>query len=182
MTNWAIVGLVIAAVSALFVGLSTLVTYRIWRNSTRAKDEEDGKWKGRVDTLLEKIEKDLFDLRQIVFARLGIPLVISKSPLRLTEFGKSVSEEIGALSWIERVSNTLKEEVKGMDAYGIQDFCFEYVENTDQYNDEEQRAIRNSAYKRGIKAKDVRRVLAIELRDKLLENAGLEAPEESQEI
>jgi len=130
---------------------------------------------------LERIGKELAELRQTVFSRFGIPLVISKSPLRLTELGKTVSEELAAQAWVESVANTLNEKVKGKDAYEIQDFCFEYVENTDQYSNEERQAIWNTTYKRGIKAEDVRQVLAIELRDKLLKNAELEAPEESQE-
>ncbi len=112
----------------MFAGLATLVTYRMWRSSSRSQSEEEGKWKGRVDILLERtgkdlerIGKELTELRQIVFSRFGIPLVISKSPLRLTELGKTVSEEITAQAWVERVANTLNEKVEGKDAYEIQD-------------------------------------------------------------
>ncbi len=175
---------IIASVSsAVFVGVSALATYRMWRINSRSQSEEDWKWKGRVDTLLERIGgdlerigKELAELRQIVFTRFGIPLVFSKNPLQLTEHGKTVSEEITARAWVERVAGALNEEVEGKDAYEIQDFCFKYVENTDQYNDEERQAIRDTAYKRGIKAEDVLQVLAIELRDKLLKYTGLETP------
>ena len=189
MDNWGIAGVVIAGVSALFAGLATLVTYRMWRSSSRTQSEEEGKWKGRVDTLLERIGMDLerigtelAELRRIVFDRLDIPLVISQSPLRLTELGKTVSEEIASQAWVEKVADSLNEKVRGKDAYEIRAFCFKYVESIDQYSKEEQQVIRNTAYERGIKAKDLRQVLAIELRDKLLKNAGLEVPEESQEV
>lgn len=190
MNGWN-VGDIASVVSAVFVALAVIVNY--WRSRIYAKHEKDGEWKGTVDTRLAKIDEDISflrkdfssirddfsDLRKIIFERQGTTRYTSKSPLQLTDEGESVSEEIGALRWIEKILDSLEAKIKGKDAYEIQDFCFEYVEDANRYTDEEQRAIRNSAYKRGIKTGDVRRVLAIELRDKLLEHAGLEAPEES---
>ena len=190
MSHWAIVGNIITVLSALFAGISVLVAYRMWHNSIRAQNEKEGRQKGRVDTLLEKVGKDISglrgefsDLHKLVYDRLGANLMNSKSPLQLTKHGKSLSEQIGALAWSERILNNLKDEedVNSMDPYEIQAFCFEYVEKTDLYNIEEQRGIRMAAYKRGIETKDVQRVLAIELRDKLLEKAGLEVPRKSHD-
>ena len=64
-----------------------------------------------------------------------------------------------------------------LDAYGIQDFCFEYVDRDEnQYSPEEEKVIRDSAFKRGISTYYIRQVLAVKLRDSLLKEAGLEAP------
>lgn len=199
MNGWN-VGDIASIVSAVFVALAVIVNYWRSRRSVYAKHEKDGEWKGTVDTRLAKIDEDISflrkdfssirddfssirndfsDLRKIIFERQGTTLYTSKSLLQLTDEGESVSEEIGALRWIEKILDSLKAKIKGKDAYEIQDFCFGYVEDANRYTDEEQRAIRNSAYKRGIKTGDIRRILAIELRDKLLEHAGLEAPEES---
>ena len=180
-----------SVLSAVFVGISTFVAYRMWRSSSRSQIEEDGKWKGRVDTLLERIGEDLermgkelervgkelAELRQIVFSRFSIPVTTHKSPLRLSDFGETISKEITAQAWVERVADSLDERIKGMDAYEIQELCFQYVESTNEYSNEEKQVIRDSAYKRGVKTKDIRRVLAIELRDKLLKNTGIEPPE-----
>ena len=129
-----------------------------------------------MNALLERIRSDLDEVRQIVFARFGVPLLASRSPLRLTKLGRTVSVEIDASAWVDRVAGSLEASIEGKDAYEIQTFCFEYVEDTDQYSDEEQRSIRNTAFQRGLRASDVRSVLAIELRDQLLEKVGLEAP------
>lgn len=147
----------------------------------RPRTQDDAEWKGGVNSLLERIREDLDELRRIVFAKFGIPLVSSQSPLQLTKLGKTVSQEIGARKWVERVADGLSSQTEASDAYEIQTFCFEYVERLDQYLDEERRAIRQTAFQRGLKAKEVRRVLAIELRDELLERAGLDAPKAPDE-
>ncbi len=219
----------LAWLSALFAGLAAIVTYLMWRSTNRTRNEEQAEWKGRIDTVLERIMDELREvrlrlnrmderlngldgrlnglndrldrvdrrldhvegrldrvdrkietnstainqLRQIVFTRLNIPSVTSESPLRLSELGKTLSEEIDAGAWVERIADQLKVSVAGKDAYEIQSFCFDYVENTDQYSDQERRIIHKVAYQRGIMAEEIRRVLAIELRDKLLEHTGL---------
>ncbi len=127
----------------------------------------------RVDRKIETNSTAINQLRQIVFTRLNIPSVTSESPLRLSELGKTLSEEIDAEAWVERIADQLKVSVAGKDAYEIQSFCFDYVENTDQYSDQERRTMHKVAYQRGIMAEEIRRVLAIELRDKLLEHTGL---------
>ena len=240
----------LAWLSALFAGLAAIVTYLMWRSTNRTRNEEQAEWKGRIDTVLERIMDELKEvrlrlngldkrlnglgerlnglgerlnglgerlngldgrlngldgrldrveggldkvegrldcverkietnstainqLRQIVFTRFNIPSVTSESPLRLSELGKTLSEEIDAEAWVERIADQLKVNVAGKDAYEIQSFCFDYVENTDQYSDQERRIIHKVAYQRGIMAEEIRRVLAIELRDKLLEHTGL---------
>ena len=101
----------------------------------------------------------------------------SSNPLRLTEIGKIISKEIAAPARVDRVSDTLLDQVKGKDAYEVQNFCLEYVESADRDSAAEQHAVHNAAGQLGLGAKDIRRVLAIELRDKLLREPGLEAPE-----
>jgi len=172
-TWWTAAGVIVA----LSVGVGgVIVAVLALPVNTRKSNQEDGEWKGRVNTLLEQIRNDLDELRHIMFDRLGIPLIVSKSPLRLTKLGRTVSVEVGASAWVARVTPVLKDQIEGKDAYEIQDLCFGYVENTNQYLDDERRAIQSTAYHRGLEAKEIRRVLAIELRDQLLKEAGLEAP------
>ena len=193
--------------AAVFAGLSVLVAFFMWRSGTRAQTKEDGRWEGEVKSSLNTFDKKLntFDKNLNAFDKnlnkfekrlsrvedqiaglynylltiFGPKVIKSESPIVLSELGESISEEIAAQVWADKVSKTLVEEVKGKDSYEIQIFCFQYVEETAEYSDEEQRAIHDSAYKLGIKASDVRRVLAVELRDKLLEHVSLEAPEEA---
>lgn len=185
------VGEITSIVSVVLVGIGVLVTYLTWRSNTTKQSKKDGEREGTVNAFMETTEKQLSDLDKRVFrlderffyfsnaisAKLGIPLYYeTKSPIVLTKAGKELAKEIEAQEWVDKVSGILKEKVTGLDAYGIEVFCFEYVDDEDQYSDEEEKVIRASAYKRGIRAFDVRRVLAIELRDRLLKEAGLEDP------
>ena len=77
--------------------------------------------------------------------------------------------------------DTLFDQVQGKDAYEVQNFCLEYVESADLDSVAEQRAIHKAAGQPGLGANDIRCVLAIVLRDKLLQEAGLEAPEAPHE-
>ncbi len=70
----------------------------------------------------------------------------------------------------------LKIRTEGWEAYEIQDFCFKYVSDEMERSDAEERAVKKSAYEHGIRDNQVWRVLAIELRDKLLTLTGQEAP------
>ena len=174
-------GMIIAGVSALFAGIATLAAIRALRETGRAETEIDGQWKERVEALSSRIVKEISELRHIVLSSPGRPRVASSNPLRLTAIGKIISKEIAAPAWVDRVSDTLLDQVQGKDAYEVQNFCLEYVESADLDSAAEQRAIHNAAGQPELGANDIRRVLAIELRDKLLREAGLEAPEGSHE-
>ncbi|MCY3599851.1 MAG: hypothetical protein OXN85_07760 [Gemmatimonadetes bacterium] len=112
-----------------------------------------------------------------IFSRLDrlTPVSAGQSPVRLTDLGKRISQELDASAWAGRLAVPLEKHLAGKDAYEIQVFCFDHVEQV-EYSDEEQKTIRRSAYNHGIDTWEVRRVLAIELRDKLLAIAGLVAP------
>lgn len=166
--------------------------YWTLRKDIRKGYTEEGERREAIKSFMESTKDQLVNLNKRflrleerfsyfsnrVSAELGITLFLeSKSPIVLTEPGEELAEEVSAQEWVDRVSGTLKEEVKDLDAYGIQDFCFEYVDKEEnQYSDEEQKVIRDSAFKRGISTYYIRQVLAIKLRDRLLEEAGLEAP------
>ena len=179
---------------SLFVTIVLGVFGLYWtlRKDIRKEYTEEGERREAIKSFMEGTKGQLVNLNKRflrleerfsyfsnrISAELGITLFIeSKSPIVLTESGEELAEEVSAQEWVDRVSGTLKEEVKDLDAYGIQDFCFEYVDREEnQYNPEEEKVIRDSAFKRGISTYYIRQVLAIKLRDKLLKEAGLEAP------
>ncbi len=111
-----------------------------------------------------------------LFGKLNIGPLSRQSPLRLNDLGKAISQEVGGVEWARRVVNSLTDWIEGKDAYQIQEYCFEFVEGF-AYTDQELSRIRDSAYRNGLPTEQIRRVLAVELRDKLLEMAGLEAPD-----
>lgn len=136
------------------------------------------KWRGAVDadrTSFKEFMKEVRDDIKKILGRLPLAVAEGQSPFRLNDLGKSVSEDIGARAWADRIVPTVADRLKGREAFEIQDFCFAYVSEM-EYTEQEKRAIKKSAYENAIEEGQVRRVLAIELRDKLLAAAGLEAP------
>ena len=173
-----IVALVVGAGGVIVAGLAL-------RANTRKSVQDDGEWKGRVDTdrsnfkdfmaridgTIQKIQEDI----NRIFLTIPPDPFSRYSPIRLNDLGKAISTDVGGNEWACRHADATKPSIEGFDAYEIQHFCFEYVNET-EYSDEEKKVIRSSAYENGLTRDQVRRVLAIELRDKLLEVAGLEAP------
>ena len=131
---------------------------------------------GNVKVTLSDFMKEVRGKLDQIFERLpSPPAIIEGSPLRLTKLGRNIAEELEADAWAARLADGLKEQVQGMDAYEIQDHCFEYVEKH-AYSDEERKRVRSVAYENGKPVDEIRRVLAIQLRDKLLALASLSPP------
>ena len=127
----------------------------------------------RIRQVLDEIRGDI----KKIFLRLGRAEATGGSPLRLTDYGRELLAGINGKGWAIRLASALEERVGGMEAYEIQDFCFAYVEDDLDPSEEEQAVMRRTAYEKAARMKQVRRVLAIELRDRLLELSGLETPE-----
>ena len=182
--NWTAAGVVVALITGLagmvFAGLAH-------RANARSSVRQDGEWKGKVDAdrrnfkeFMTEVRRDIRELRgdvKKIFDRLATPssIITRRSPLRLTELGEAISKEIGGKALASRIATNLGSWATDKDAYAIQEYSFEYVEEF-QYSDEERKTIRKSAYDNGLDVSVIRRVLAIELRDKLLKITDLEAP------
>ncbi len=130
--------------------------------------------KTRLGDRIGRVEKRLMDAFYQALEEPDIGPISRQSPLQLNELGEAVSAEVGGAEWAERVSATLADWIEGKDAYEIQEHCFEVAENF-SYTPEEKRGIHQSAFNLGLPAEQVRRVLAIELRNELLKLARLDA-------
>ncbi len=140
-----------------------------------------GEWKGKTDTSVKALKEAIAEIRDDVKRILGMvgPRAIGDgSPLRLTDLGKGISEDINAAAWAKQQGQRLSEKVAGMAPYDIQKFCFGHV-RSDQFDpgSELLEKMKASAYNRGTTFEQVENVLAIKLRDVLLEIHGLEPPE-----
>lgn len=171
----------IAAFVTLTVGL-----FSIWRNlGKRMEDVEKGlgdrldrtgerirRVETRLGRRVERMEGRLLDaIRSLT----GHGVAESRSPIVLTDLGKKVSDALGAKEWVGRLAPPLADK-SGKLNYEIQDFAFRHMEDVD-LNPDELSLVKQVAYDNGLNEYSVRRVLAIELRDKLLAIADLEAPE-----
>ena len=66
-------------------------------------------------------------------------------------------------------------EAENKSPYEIQEFCFQYAKELDP-TPEQKLALDKTAYENGVETSTVRRVLAIVLRDKLLQHTNQQAP------
>lgn len=145
------------------------------------------KWTERVDSKLDAHGKDIGSLKDTlnsfmgeiradvrrIFERLPPPNPIaSTSPIRLTEMGESISEKLGADVIAEHHAPILRERISGMSRYEIQEECFKYMDKEFEPDEEVNALIMESAYDHGIDRSQVLRVIAIKLRDQLLDDRG----------
>lgn len=176
MPEWLPVATAITLVGAL-VGIG------IWIggvNADRKRLQGFGEWKGKVDSERRSFKEFMQEVRndiKTILSRLPAPEATGASPLRLTAFGKELSDGISGVQWAARIADAVADQVVGMEAYEIQEFSFAYVKNDLNPSEAEQRAIRRTAYEQSARIEQIHRVLAIELRDKLLARASLKAPD-----
>lgn len=139
------------------------------------------RWRGSVDTDRTNFEKFMAEIREKIdkiFDRLGSveghlsAVSVSQSPIRLNSLGESVSGDIGAKEWAGRLVDAVRAPTRAMGAYDVQQFCFAHADDM-QLSDDEQDLIKDVAFNRGVSEFDVRRVLGIELRDKVLALRGM---------
>ena len=130
--------------------------------------EDRKRFREVVDEIREDIKR--------IFRRLPPVAVAERSPLGLTDLGQAISKDVEGVAWAIRTAPGLEERIRGMEAFEIQRLCFDHVAEPTSFGDAMTRAIQKCAYERGLKEEQVLRVLAIELRDKLLELAGMAVP------
>lgn len=149
------------------------------------KRDERAEWRGKVDADRDSFKEFMVEIRATIekihgdikniFIRLGPAEAAGVSPLQLTHYGRELLTGIDGASWAVQLAGELKKRIEGLDAYQIRGFCFKYVETELQPSDEQRTAMRRTAYQKAARMEQVHRVLAIELRDRLLDSAGLEA-------
>lgn len=138
-----------------------------------------GKWHGSVNSdrkafkeFMSEIQKDIKEIRtnvEEIFRRLPRqPLITSKSPLSLTKFGAEVAEELDAEDWADDQAYQVWEDVQGMKDYEVHEYCNDHV-RADDFTGHMRDTIKEVAYENGINTDGVYDVLAIVLRDTILE-------------
>ena len=130
-----------------------------------------GRWVGGVNEHRNSVKDILAEIREDIkniLKRLPPSTVASESPLRLTDFGQDISEQLDAGTWAQRTAAELRNEVEGKQDFEVQEFCFTYVGEQFKPDDEQGRKVGRIAYENGIDREQVLNVLAIELRDALL--------------
>ncbi len=175
---------VIGSIASAIVILSAVIALIAWFTTARGKVQEldgFGEWKGSVNTdrkafrtFMKEVRKELRAINksfQELFARLDPPLLQRSSPLSLTEFGEKLAEELDAQEIAERLSPKIMQKLgQGSQAYTINDMCFDYITGDDyEPTDDEAARISKVAYEHGLKRRQLREILAVVLRDRVLQ-------------
>ena len=136
-------------------------------------------WMGTVDTdrknfrsFMEEVRADIKE----ILGRLPPVAVTSGSPLRLTDLGHKISEAIDAKALVDELASELAPLLRTRHAYEVQDGCIRFV--LDEYKPPPEVAVRimGAAFENGIDKEQVLRVLAVELRDRILADPDRPVP------
>ena len=118
-----------------------------------------GEWKGRTDDSVRAINDTIREIREDIKKILG-------SPLRLTEFGEEISRRLDARSWATETAANLLPEVRGKQAFQVDEFCETYVQT--RLSEEWKTEVARCAYELGRDRESILSVLRVVLRDELL--------------
>ncbi len=133
-------------------------------------------WVSSVDTKIENVEKgikEISDFLGTVFRSTIVP----NSPISLTDLGLEISKTLNASQWAKSEAIKLVREEnlrsKKPSHYIIERHCFDIIEGRVEATPM-QESVEKCAYKKGLKKQQVLDVLAVELRDALFEQLGMD--------
>lgn len=162
MGNWPIYGWILAISAA--TGVLITIGGVIWKSARWTKSVDDAivAWKSIKDDVA-KIREQIAE----IFGRLGgPPTYANASPMRLTDLGQSVADELAANDWAAGLVSRLREKVEGKPPYEIEAYSKGYVA---KYLHASMKAkVQACAYERGLPRENVDAVLWIVLRDALI--------------
>ena len=127
-----------------------------------------GKWKGEVDSDRTSFGAFMVEIRddiKRILERLPPQVEAAGSPIRLTELGRKVSAELGAVELAQGLADGLRPRVEGKEEYDIQETCLHFAENEYEPDPGVDARIKRVAYDNGIERRQVLRVIGLELRD-----------------
>jgi len=137
-----------------------------------------GNWRGAVNTDRDSFKEFMREVRsdiKKILLKLSDPVTDRSSPIRLTELGRKISNEIDAKSIAKGLLSNALSEVNNESAYDIQEYCFTHLNDCElSLSDTQVDQIKQCAFDNGIETLSVRRVIAIELRDMILSKLSLE--------
>ena len=156
--SWSLVTAILA-----IIGVVWSIAYWVSKvNSDRSSFKE---FMNKVSGQLEKISADILSLK----VQLKGKTIESKSPYNLSKLGVEVSDEISGKKIAEKLSVKFIDKAKKLDTkYEIQDLCFRFAHGEYEPENQDLRIMQECAYNKGITIKEVKDVIAIELRDILI--------------
>ena len=131
----------------------------------------------RMDTRFDALSDKLDTLHHMLAAFPDHPATKSVSPRTLTDYGAKLSQQIDAPSLAARYAPSLRDKIGSMNAWQIQELCFNHAENEimndlQQHDIDRYTQITMCACREGIDLSRVMRVVGIVMRDQLLQQTG----------
>ena len=161
-TPWlAIVGAVAAAIA---IGWA-LVSIGIWIGSVNTNLKTFKEAVGEIKEAVAKIQDEINRFLHEMTSKTLTP----GSPLKPNDLGKKVSDSIDAPSIAKGLAPGLRARADGKHQYDIQELCFDFIRDEYKPVEDIDKKIKQCAYENGISRADVMDVLAVELRDEVLQ-------------
>ena len=164
--DWPTTGVIITGLSLVSVIIGAAIAFGQWKGKV---DSDRDTFKRTLDAFMSEIRSDI----KQIFKNLSPSVISSGSPLQLTDLGKRVSDIINGTALADSLVGKLREEAAGKLPYEIQEMAKRYVHEDWKLPADIRRAIMSAAYENGLKREQVLDVIAIELRDKLLQEENL---------
>lgn len=115
---------------------------------------------------------DLTEIREKLYSILerlpSPPGLAPGSPMRLTNFGKKVSDSLSIGEWAADHAELLKNDASGKPEFEVFEMCVEHVSGQFDEDLKFQRTIREGAYEQSMDVENVKKICEVELRDALL--------------
>ena len=168
---------IIGAVAAISAVVTALILVGKWIGKREGFEQNANQIFANIVKTLDEVRADI----KKIFREMPRKVSAQESPLRLTDFGKSISDSLEAQQWAKGTAEQVKQEVDGFTAYAIQEWAYRFVKQEDRLpsTDMPQEKMEITAFNHGVGLQQVHEVLALELRDELLNLHGLEAPEDA---
>ena len=156
----------------------------VWKTRIESKVENVELRQDKLDERYDKsdekylkLQEKIDDLYKLLLGAIGPQFLKSGSPLRLTDHGNKISERIAAARIANNCAVKIIDKTVNLNAYEIQEFCFEFckgklLEELEKDNFEQYEIIQTVAFEEGVEIEKITRVIAIELRDKILSMKG----------
>jgi len=148
--------------------------FRDFIETSQDGQQERARWEGAVDAdrnhfrdFMKAVQRQL---NEILAAVSPEPLVARSSPLRLTEGGEKLVEQLGGAAWARETAEGLAVEAEGLEPFDIEDLAFAYANDLKLPT-----LMRKVAYEEGVPSAVVRQVLGIVLRDELIRREEVHA-------
>ena len=162
----------------LGVGITSAFAILGWRRTRQMDFQEQGTWKGKVNTkveefekLIEKIQRDIADIRDRImdfFQSAANRTIETKSLSKLTELGEKVAKEIDSEKWAAQIYINLLDKITNKSSLEIEFICIQYVVTEYDFPKDLKDTIDFSAYANKISKYEVEQVLALAIRNKLI--------------